>query len=113
MTDLTEQWKKGELPSGKYYYISTTYYPEIIQNYVDGFYDLEDDEIEQILDKVPSYKEWQAKLKENAQLKEKIERLEKQYDRAKWWLNEIVNNHRFTPISTAEKALKDLSELEK
>lgn len=44
---------------------------------------------------------------------EKIERLEKQYDRAKWWLNEIVKNHRFTPISTAEKALKDLSELEK
>lgn len=44
---------------------------------------------------------------------EKIERLEKQYDRAKWWLNEIVNNHRFTPISTAEKALKDLEELEK
>ena len=43
---------------------------------------------------------------------EKIERLEKQYDRAKWWLNEIVKNHRFTPISMAEKALKDLSELE-
>jgi len=44
---------------------------------------------------------------------EKIERLEKQYDRAIWWLNEIVKNHRFTPISTAEKALKDLKELEK
>ena len=44
---------------------------------------------------------------------DKIERLEKQYDRAKWWLNEIVKNHRFTPISTAEKALKDLEELEK
>lgn len=44
---------------------------------------------------------------------DKIERLEKQYDRAKWWLNEIVKNHRFTPISTAEKALKDLEKLEK
>ena len=44
---------------------------------------------------------------------EKIERLEKQYDRAKWWLNEIVKNHRYTPISTAEKALKDLKEYEK
>lgn len=44
---------------------------------------------------------------------DKIERLEKQYDRAKWWLNEIVKNHRYTPISTAEKALKDLKELEK
>lgn len=44
---------------------------------------------------------------------DRCERLEKQYDRAKWWLNEIVKNHRFTPISTAEKALKDLKELEK
>ena len=44
---------------------------------------------------------------------DKIERLEKQYDRAKWWLNEIVKNHRFTPISTAEKALKQIKELEK
>lgn len=44
---------------------------------------------------------------------DRCERLEKQYDRAKWWLNEIVKNHRFTPISTAEKALKDLEELEK
>jgi hypothetical protein len=44
---------------------------------------------------------------------ERCERLEKQYNRAKWWLNEIVKNHRFTPISTAEKALKDLEELEK
>ena len=44
---------------------------------------------------------------------EKIERLEKQYDRAKWWLNEIVKNHRYTPISTAEKALEDLKEYEK
>lgn len=50
---------------------------------------------------------------ENDTLKDKIERLEKQYDRAKCGLNEIVKNHRFTPISTAEKALKDLKELEK
>ena len=48
-----------------------------------------------------------------AQALDKCERLEKQYDRAKWWLNEIVKNHRFTPISTAEKALKDLKELER
>lgn len=67
--DLTEQWKKGELPSGR----SETL----------------------------------------VQALERCERLEKQYDRAKWWLNEIVKNHRFTPISTAEKALKDLEELEK
>lgn len=34
----------------------------------------------------------------------------KNLDRAIWWLNEIVENHRFTPISTAEKALKELKE---
>ena len=34
------------------------------------------------------------------------------YLRAKWWLNEIVNNYRFTPISTAEQALFDLNGLE-
>lgn len=34
----------------------------------------------------------------------------KQLEKAKWWLNEIVENHRFTPISTAEKALKELKE---
>ena len=29
-------------------------------------------------------------------------------DKATWWLNEIVENHRFTPISTAENALIDI-----
>ena len=33
----------------------------------------------------------------------------KKLDRAIWWLNEIVENHRFTPISTAEKALAELT----
>ena len=36
----------------------------------------------------------------------------KKLDRAIWWLNEIVENHRFTPISTAEKALKELKQKE-
>lgn len=38
----------------------------------------------------------------------KIKYLEEKYNRAIWWLKEIVNNHRFTPISTAEKALEEL-----
>ena len=36
----------------------------------------------------------------------------KKLDKAMWWLNEIVENHRFTPISTAEKALKEITALE-
>lgn len=43
---------------------------------------------------------------------EELGRVTKLYARAKWWLNEIVENHRFTPITTAEMALKDLKEKE-
>lgn len=39
-------------------------------------------------------------------------RTRKVLDKAKWWLNEIVENHRFTPITTAEMALKEIKELE-
>lgn len=50
---------------------------------------------------------------EDFPVKYDIDKLKELLKRAKWWLNEIVKNHRFTPISTAEKALKDLEELEK
>ena len=36
----------------------------------------------------------------------------KALDKAVWWLNEIVKNHRYTPISTAEIALKEITALE-
>lgn len=36
----------------------------------------------------------------------------KKLDRAIWWLNEIVENHRFTPITTAEKALAEINQKE-
>ena len=39
-------------------------------------------------------------------------KLWKALDKAKWWLNEIVENHRCTPISTAEMALKEITALE-
>lgn len=39
-------------------------------------------------------------------------RTRKALDRAKWWLKEIVENHRYTPISTAEMALKEITALE-
>ena len=41
-----------------------------------------------------------------------LERTRKVLDKAKWWLNEIVKNHRYTPISTAEMALKEIIALE-
>ena len=36
-------------------------------------------------------------------------RTRKALDKAKWWLHEIVESHRCTPISTAEKALAELT----
>ena len=44
------------------------------------------------------------------ELWQELDRTRKALDKAIWWLNEIVENHRFTPISTAEKALKELKE---
>lgn len=63
MTDLTEQWKKGELPSGWYWvkgvraegiYAYTSEYLNNIDRPADG---------EKIVEKVPSYEQWQQ-LKE-------------------------------------------------
>lgn len=45
-------------------------------------------------------------------LEPELDRTRKVLDRAKWWLNEIVENHRYTPISTAEIALKEITALE-
>lgn len=66
MTDLTEQWKKGELPVGWYYVkvITEFEYPDDIAFYIGGYFELySDEDIEQVLAPVPSYKEY-TKLKE-------------------------------------------------
>ena len=46
------------------------------------------------------------------ELWQELIRTRKALDRAKWWLHEIVENHRYTPISTAEMALKEVTALE-
>jgi hypothetical protein len=81
MTDLTEQWKKGELPEG-HYYIKThneTNIDEYIQWYKDHGIPSEKSfayfNVQQVLAEVPSYDEWKAKLEENARLKEQINHL--------------------------------------
>ena len=45
-------------------------------------------------------------------LQQELTKTKQALDKAIWWLNEIVENHRFTPISTAEKALKEITALE-
>lgn len=53
------------------------------------------------------------KLEQQLQLiSESLAIQSKLYARAKWWFKEIESNHRFTPISTAEMALKDLERME-
>lgn len=84
---LTEQWKKGELPEG-FYYIKVK---EVMANYplladcVEGlsytyFLDYED-YVTEVLAPVPSYDEWKASEKYNKHLEEVIkvyERKDKQ-----------------------------------
>ncbi len=112
MTDLTEQWKKGKLPCGWYYIkIVDIVFIDFFEGKV--WKNKKDKYVEEVLAPVPSYEELQNMNEAvNQAMATNIKLLEK-FNRAKWWLNEIVNNHRFTPISTAEKALKDLEELGK
>lgn len=63
MTDLTEQWKKGELPPGLYYgadYAGFTHFYMFdawTMRYLTG---MPATNIKEIVATVPSYKEWQA-----------------------------------------------------
>ena len=47
----------------------------------------------------------------NQSKEQELDRTRKALDKAIWWLKEIVENHRFTPISTAEKALAEINEI--
>ena len=91
MTDLTEQWKKGELPSGWYY---------IEGNRVEGIYAYTAEYLnnmyrprngERIIAKVPSFEEWQAKLEENTKLKELL----KDCIEVAEFTKTIVNKHKW------------------
>jgi hypothetical protein len=74
MTDLTEQWKKGEQPNG-YYWIRLSWGGMVIMAYhtaFDGLFELDDhyydsNEISEVLAPVPSYDEW-FKIKNLASL---------------------------------------------
>lgn len=61
MTDLTDKWKKGELPNGWYYVkvITEFEYPDDIAFYTGEYFELySDEEIEQVLTPLPSYEEY-------------------------------------------------------
>lgn len=87
---LTEQWKKGELPTGDYYVKPKNgqVFVYHINHSVKHIYHNHAGEIKEVLAPVPSYEEWQQLhkfleefnalevAKENEQLKEKLEKAE-------------------------------------
>jgi hypothetical protein len=80
MSDLTEQWKKGELPEGDYYISNGD---EIYPDYYDraeGFLKTYDYGVRRVIAEVPDYVEWRAKLEENAQLKELLKECKQWFD---------------------------------
>lgn len=65
MTDLTEQWKKGELPEGHYYVKDGE---NMIAEYIDGYFYNDGNPmtsfsggVDEVLAPVPSYEEWKGK----------------------------------------------------
>lgn len=74
---LTEQWKKGKLPAGWYWVkgIREEGIYAYAAEYLNNMYRPRNGE--RIIEQVPSYDEWQAKLEENAQLKELVKEYKK------------------------------------
>ena len=94
MTDLTEQWKKGELPVGEYYLLykdGTTdreYYDwaNVYGRVTEKGFSTDQNDIKEVLAEVPDYVEWRNMvncaceeheankrlIEENAQLKEQL-----------------------------------------
>ncbi len=115
MTDLTEKWKKGELPDGWYYVqlkegVYADNVKSIIMDYYTEFSDFMKHPylIEQVLAPVPSYDEWQASEKYNKHLEEVIkiyERKDKQATETSIAYNELAEEN--TKLKELLKECKD------
>lgn len=104
MTDLTELWQKGELPSGEYWCLSICGDIDKLYCYQNSFwkYKTEDDyygipvEIEQVLAPVHTFDEWQASEKYNKHLEEVIkiyEQKDKQATETSIAYNELLEEN--------------------
>ena len=113
MTDLKEQWEKGELPNG-YYWIRLSWGGMIIMAYYtgfDGLFELDDhyydsDEISEVLAPVPSYDDWQASENYIDYLKQCIsvyERKDKQATETSIAYNELLEE-----ITKLKELLREL-----
>lgn len=97
MTNLTDKWKQGELPEGWYY---------VKGNRAEGIYAYTAEYLnnmyrprngEKIIEQVPSYEEWQAKLEENTKLKDllkecrkPLEVLAEKRDACDWYPEDVL-----------------------
>ena len=113
MTDLTEQWKKGELKEGEEYWVILTdeWYLRNPVEPVRAFYSCEcefegylDDDIKEVLAPVPSYKKytslvnWKEDLTELCKVKERI--IKKYENTDAWW------NAKYTELKEENTKLK-------
>ena len=104
MTDLTDKWKKGELPVGEYYLLykdGTTdreYYDwaNVYGRVVEKGFSTDTNDIEQVLAEVPTFEQWQASEKYNKHLEEVIkiyERKDKQATETSIAYNELLEEN--------------------
>ena len=125
MADFTKQFENDKLAKGTYYCRSRLDGRECLAviRYDGELYDADyngtlNKGYWNILDKVPTYEEYQALLSDslaknkgveiNAELKAENKKLKEIIKFAIDGIRNITKNHRFTPISTAEILLKEL-----
>lgn len=103
MTDLTDKWKKGELPSG-WYYVKNEFGNIFPSDYSESYDSINDtvikdfftevSEIKEVLEPVPSYEKyislvnWKEDLTELCTAKERI--IEKYENIDTWWKAEYT-----------------------
>lgn len=100
MTNLTEQFKKGELPDDEYY-CRTTHYSSVRKHYLS---DIDNENMIEVLAPVPSYEDWMEKTKSLKVLAEAYCKEKQQNDKLKELLKECehmiiaysINNNTFT-----------------
>ena len=99
MTDLTDKWKKGELPSGWYWVDYYSVDGAVMLEYIpqhNGFGYEEKELVQAVLAEVPDYVEWQASEKYNKHLEEVIkiyERKDKQATETSIAYNELTEEN--------------------
>lgn len=113
MTDLTEQWKKGELPSG-WFWVEGCRDKEIYaytSEYLNHMYRPKNSD--RIIEQVPSYDEWLEKTKSLKVLAEAYCKEKQQNDKLKELLKECkeIFDECFSPSAKHGELYKEIDEV--